>query len=59
MKEAIQDNRKIVGKYIRGNSKGFDNIVRNIFKKHGRDIDPNLVRTELKGQLEHLKSLEK
>ena len=59
VKEAIQDNRKIVGKYVRGNSKGFDNIVRNIFKKHGHDLDPNLVRTELKEQLEHLKSLEK
>ena len=58
VKEAIKDHKKLVGKYIRGNTKGFDNIVRNIFKKHGSDLDPHLVRTELTKQLEHLKSVE-
>ena len=58
VKEAIKDHTKLVGKYIRGNSKGFDTIVRNIFKKHGGDLDPHLVRTELTKQLEHLKSVE-
>ena len=58
VKEAIKDHSKLVGKYVRGNVKGFDTIVRNIFKKHGSDLDPHLVRAELTRQLEHLKSLE-
>ena len=58
VKEAINDHRKLVGKYVRGNVKGYDTIVRNIFKKHGSDLDPHLVRAELTRQLEHLKSLQ-
>lgn len=57
VKEAIKDHKKLVGKYIRGNTKGFDTIVRNIFKKHGSAIDPYLVREELKKQLEHMKQI--
>ena len=57
--EAIKDHKKLVGKYIRGNTKGFDTIVRNIFKKHGSVIDPYLVREELKKQLEHMKQIHK
>ena len=55
VEEAIKDHKKLVGKYIRGNTKGFDTIVRNIFKKHGSDIDPNMVRKTLRSQLEHMK----
>ena len=55
VEEAIEDHTKLVRKYIRGNTKGFDTIVRNIFKKHGTDLDPNMVRSELKEQLEHMK----
>ena len=55
--EAINDHKKLVGKYIRGNTKGFDTIVRNIFKKHGSVIDSRLVREELKKQLELMKEI--
>ena len=56
VKEAIEDHSKIVRKYIKGNTKGFDTIVKNIFKKHGSDLDPHFVRTELTKQLDHMKS---
>ena len=55
VQEAIEDHSKLVRKYIRGNTKGFDTIVRNIFKKHGSNLDPNFVRTELTKQLECMK----
>ena len=56
--DAIKDHKKLVGKYIRGNTKGFDTIFRSIFKKNGTDIDPSFVRQELKDQLEYLKQQE-
>ena len=56
--DAIKNHKKLVGKYIRGNTKGFDTIVRYIFKKNGTDIDPSFVRQELKDQLEYLKQQE-
>ena len=53
--EGVSDHTKLVGKYVRGNSKGFSTILKNILKKHP-DVDVLKVKQVLLKTLEDLKA---
>ena len=53
--EGVSDHTKLVGKYVRGNSKGFSTILKNILKKHP-DVDVLKVKQVLLKTLEDMKA---
>ena len=54
IQEGVDNHKKLVGKYVRGNSKGFTTILKNILKCHP-DTDVILLKKLLLEKLEKMK----